>query len=260
MSSTLLITGRETDHGGDVLATHARRLEDRGVVGRAEVLLYESDAARELRPALAEIDAEVVYAMPTSFAHTRDTTNGVPAALSYVAGEVRYCEPLGRSPALTDVLAARAREAAATDPADTSLVLAGFGNGSKPFHEQATEYHATRLRERGEFGEVHACYLVQNPAVECARYNVSGPGVAVPLFLTECPSTRTAIPEKLELDRGGVAYADTLGTHPRVTDAIAGEVERQRALADRDGTTAAALPDADLVAADGGRADERSDD
>lgn len=255
MSSTLLITGRETDHGRDVLATHARRLADRGVVGQVEVLLYEDDPARELRPALDEVGTETVYAMPTSFAHTGATTNGVPAALSRVAGEVRYCEPLGRSPALTDVLAERAREAAPGD-SDVSLVLAGFGDSSRPFHEQASEYHAARLREREGLAEVHACYLVQNPAVECARYNIDGPGVAVPLFLADCPATTTAIPEKLELDRGGIAYGDPLGTHPRVTDAIAGEVERQRALAGRADAEPSAPPEADLVAADGGRAND----
>jgi len=111
-------------------------------------------------------------------------------------------------------------------------VLAGFGSSSKPYHRQTANYHAARIRERTEYDAVTTCYLLQNPTVECARYDVdTGHAVAVPLFVAASEATETRIPEELELDRGGIAYADTLGTHDRLTDAIAAEVAKQRALA-----------------------------
>jgi sirohydrochlorin ferrochelatase len=253
MSATLLIIGREA--GREVLETHARRLAAQGTVEEARVLLYDQEPERELRAELAAVDADTVYAVPGSFAHTHDTTDAIPAALSAVEGVVRYCHPVGRSPAVTDVLAERCAAAAGSDSGEgtnggTSLVLVGLGNSSLPFQKQAAEYHAARLRERDDIAEVHACYLLQNPAAECARYNVSGDAVAVPLFLADCPSTRESIPDRLELGRGGIAYADTLGTHPRVTDAIAGEIERERAVGaeETDDAIASAMP----MAADGG--------
>jgi len=107
----------------------------------------------------------------------------------------------------------------------------GFGSSSKPHHRQLVEYHASRLREQTAYGEVVRCYLLQNPAVECVRYNITNPSaVAVPLFMHSSSATEEEIPEKLELDRGGIEYATPLGDAPRVTDALAAEVEKQRTL------------------------------
>lgn len=258
MSSTLLIIGRETGHARDVLGTHARRLEERGTVDDARVLLYEQDPVQELRTELGTVDADTVYGLPASFAHTHDTATAIPGALSAVDGEVRYCEPLGRSPAITDVLVERTLDVAPRAATETSLVLVGFGNSSLPFQEQATEYHATRLRRRHEFPEVHACYLLQNPAAECARYNVSRDAVVVPLFVSHCPSTEQSIPDRIEFSRGGMTYAEPLGTHLRVTDAIAGEIERQRAFGEGEGLPTQGV-DAQPVVADGGD-DHREDE
>lgn len=230
-TETLLLLAREGGDTHEVLEAHARRLADRTTVDRVAVATYGSEPVVDLRSRLAELDADRVYAVPMCAAHTYATVEDVPAALSRVAGEVRYCEPVGRSPAVTDALAERARAADAGE-GPGSLALVGFGSGSTPFQRQSTEYHAERLRERGSYEEVVTCYLLQNPAVECVRYNVSTPRtVAVPLFLAESAATRGEIPKKLELDRGGVAYADPLGTHPRVTDAVAATLARERTLA-----------------------------
>lgn len=230
-TDALLLIGRETTGTRAVAETHAERLRARADVDSVHVATYEDEPARELRADLSAIDAERTFAVPLCVAHTHETTRAVPSALSFVPGEVHYCEPVGRSPAITEVLRERAT---AQVPAreEASLVLVGFGSSSKPYSRQAVEYHATRLREGSDYGEVTTCYLLQSPAVECARYSVSGErAVAVPLFVAESVATGEEIPEKLELDRGGLAYADPLGTHERVTDAIEAELEKQRALA-----------------------------
>jgi len=204
--------------------------------GDSETLVatYESEPSRELVDQFSDIDADRVYAVPTCATHTYDTSDELPAALSAIGGEVRYCDPIGRSPAVTDVLADRASERIG-EGAETGVVLVGLGSASTPEVEQTAAYHARRLRERGVHDEVTRCYLMQNPAVECARYNVSTDRtVAVPLFVTECEATSERVPAALELDRGGLAYADPFGDHERLTDAIAAEVEKQRALAQGD--------------------------
>lgn len=230
-SESVLLIGRETRNAREVLAAHADRLGRRDVADDVEVATYESEPVRELRGRFEAIGADTVYAVPMAAAHTFETTNGVPAALSYVSGDVHYCEPLGRSPAVTEVIAERG-EYLVPASSDVSLILVGFGSSSKPFHRQTADYHAARLRERSDYGEVLTCYLLQNPAVECVRYNADRDrSVAVPLFLTRTEATETRIPEELELARGGVEYADPLGEHPRITDAVHAEVEKQRALA-----------------------------
>ncbi|WP_435183534.1 CbiX/SirB N-terminal domain-containing protein [Halobellus sp. EA9] len=230
-TETVLLIGREARNAREVLDAHAARLGRRADVDEVAVATYESEPVRELRDAFERVGGDVVYAVPMCTAHTHDTLTEIPAALSYVPGDVRYCEPLGGSPAVTEVIAERGGERVPA-AADVSLVLVGFGSSSKPYHRQTADYHAARLRERSGYGEVLTCYLLQNPAVECVRYNATmDRAVAVPLFLSRTEATERRIPEELELGRGGIEYADPFGTHPRITDALHAEVEKQRALA-----------------------------
>lgn len=223
----LVLIGR-TD-ARDVIETHASRLSSRGVADGVHVALCGREPGRELRSALAGVTANTVYAVPMTVAHNRDTLGPVPAALAGLPGEVRYCEPIGCTRAVTTVLAERAAAAVPPGP-DVSLALVAFGDSSLPYQRRVTETHARRLRESG-YGEVTTCYLLQNPAVECVRYNVTGEhAVAVPLFLADCEETERAIPRLLELDRGGFAYADVLGTHEALTDAVESRVATRRAI------------------------------
>jgi sirohydrochlorin ferrochelatase len=238
-TESILLIGRNTRNAHEVLEAHAGRLSRRSDVDDVEIATYDSEPIRELEAEFERLSADTVYAVPMCAAHSHDTIDGVPAALSYVPGDVHYCEPLGQSPAVTEVIE---EKGASLIPAseDVSLILVGFGSSSKPYHRQTTDYHAARLREQSGYGEVLTCYLLQNPTVECVRYNTSkNRSVAVPLFLTRTEATESRIPDELELARGGIEYADPLGAHPRITDAVHAEVEKQRALAgDGDATTA----------------------
>jgi sirohydrochlorin ferrochelatase len=229
IDDALLLIGRDTAHAREVFETHAQRLENSGV-GEVHVALYEHDPVDELDDTLATITADVVYALPLVVAHTYETTDGVPAALSAVSGDVYYCEPIGRNPAITGVLTDRASEQC-RESDESSLVLVGFGNSSQPYQRQVVEYHAARIRERTAYEEIVTCYLIQDPAVECARYNVSTDrSVVVPVFVSRNEATETEIPAKLELDQGGMSYAEPLGAHRDLTGVIHAEVEKQRVL------------------------------
>lgn len=236
-SDALLLIGRRTTHAQETLQTHATRLAARDLVDEIHVGTYESEPIRELRNQFAGIAADRVFAIPMSVAHSYATLDDLPAALTHVSGDVYFSEPLGGSPVVTEVLTSRAADTVPA-AADVSLALVSFGSSSKPYHRQTTEYHATRIAEQSAYGEVETCYLLQNPTAECVRYNLGNDrAVAVPLFFTRSEATERRIPEALELDRGGIAYADPLGTHPRITDAIRAEVEQQRVLADSDAAT-----------------------
>jgi sirohydrochlorin ferrochelatase len=238
MTDTLLLVGRA--HTREMAQRHAARLRERGVADRVRVATYERDPA-ELEVELAA-DADT-YVVPMTVAPDRDTTRGIPGALP----AARHCEPVGTSAAVTRALADRAREAVEPDAdADAAVALVAFGDTSMDDARRTTETHAARLRERAAFGEVTTAYLLQNPAAECVRYNLGGDrAVVVPFFVAACEETDEALPEKLELDRGGLAYADPLGDHEAVTDAIAAELSKARAI---EAGTAAVQP----VATDGG--------
>jgi sirohydrochlorin ferrochelatase len=232
-TESIILIGRDAGNARELFETHADRLRTRGAADSVTVATYDSEPVQELREQFRRGSADRFFAVPMDLAHSHETVTGIPRALSYLPGEVTYCEPVGQSPAVTDVIEARASEQ--MDPSgDSSLVLIGFGSSSKPYYRQMAEYHAARLREQTDYGEVLDCYLLQNPTVECVRYNLTNPAaVAVPLFVSQTEATRERIPAKLELDRGGVEYATVLGDHPRITDALHAEIEKQRTLLSR---------------------------
>jgi sirohydrochlorin ferrochelatase len=230
---SILLVGRT--EGRDVFETHADRLRGR-VDPSVTVATYEDEPAREVRDDFSDVSADRVYIVPMCAAHTYDTINEIPAALSSIRGTTQYCAPIGESPAVTDALADRAGSLISPSE-DTSLVLVGFGSSAKPYSRQTVEYHATRLREKTGYEAVVTCYLLQNPTVECVRYNVpTDRAVAVPVFVAPSEATEQRIPAQLELDRGGMQYANPLGAHQQVTEAIAAELAKQRSLAETSAT------------------------
>lgn len=229
---TLLLISRGGSQAREVFETHANRLERRGVAGSVRVTLYEREPVRELAEEFAALDADRVRALPLSVAHDRDTAEDIPGALSYVPGETYYGDPIGTSPAVTRALIDRAGERLALDDR-TSVLLVGYGDSSRPHARRAIETHAARIRDRTDADEVSCAYLLQNPAVECARYTVTNDRVvAVPVFFASDEITEERIPAKLELDRGGIEYASPVGTHPKLTDAIHAEAAKTRVLDD----------------------------
>jgi sirohydrochlorin ferrochelatase len=252
-TDALVLVARASPAAPGVLETHARRLRDRGVADAVHTATWREEPGRELRASFTDISADGAFVVPVRAAHARATTDGVPAAFDAVDGVVAYCEPVGPSPAVTDALAARAAEHV-TPTADASLLLVGLGSGDQPFERQAADYHASRLRETSGYGEVTSAFLLQNPAVECARYTVSNDRVvAVPLPLIPSTATAEEMPRKLEVDRGGLSYADPLGEHHAITDAIAARVAERRAGAETATTSFEdqLARDAQRLAADG---------
>jgi len=246
---TLLLIGRETPHTREVTETHAARLRSRSAVASVRVALYESDPERELAELLESVSADGTFAVPMVTAHTRETETDVPRALRRVDGPVEYIDPVGSDPAVAAALADRAR--AALEPRDdTSMILAGFGSSSLPYQRRTAEALADQLETETDYDEVEPSFLLQNPAMECARYTVSNDRVvAVPLFVAHGPATRERIPAQLDLDRGGNAHREPNGTHPRPTDVPHGALEKRRVLADGAATTETAR--SEPVATDG---------
>jgi len=228
IDGTLMLIGRQTAQSERTIETHAERLRDRNV---AETVLAERFDGANGDPRTdeyTELDDDLVYVVPMTVASTNETEQVLPSIASAVADSTVLCAPIGRSPAVTDVLADRATDDVEPS-ADASLVLVGLGSSSLPHQRRVVEYHRRRLAARTVYGEVTTAYLLQDPVVECARYNVSNDDVvAVPVFVTPSEATTEEIPDRLGSD--DVTYTDPLGTHPRLTDAIQAEVTKHHIL------------------------------
>lgn len=255
-NDALLLIGRGRQPAQDVFDAHATRLRRRDVTDTVHVARYEHDPRTELEPTLQAIEADTVYAFPMTIAHNYETTDTIPAALRAIDADVSFCEPIGTTAPITEILIERATTHYDPTP-DTSVLLIGFGSSSLPYHRQTVEYHAARITETTDFAEVKTAYLLQNPAVECARYTLTNTrAIAIPVFITPSKATEREIPAKLELDRGGLQYADPIGPHPRLTDAIQAAIDRQRTLSTDPSATEHPRPHSDspgtrTVATDG---------
>ncbi|EMA59578.1 cobalamin (vitamin B12) biosynthesis CbiX protein [Halorubrum lipolyticum DSM 21995] len=242
IDGTLIVLGRETGEGDGTIETHADRLREWGVADAVLAKRY-GETWTPTVDGDGRFDDGPVFVVPTCLVETTETRKAVSSVATEIGDSVCCCEPVGRSPAITDAIADRAVEHLDPDP-DTSLVLVGLGSSSMPQSRLTLEYHERRLRDQTDYGEVTSAYLVQDPAVECARYNaVNDRIVAVPVFITPTAVTEEEIPAKLEVDRGGIEYADPIGTHPRVTDAIHSEVVKQHVLRTHVGDSASAAVD-----------------
>lgn len=249
---TLVLVGREAV--APAINRHADRLRGRSAVDAVTTATYGAEPTPDLLDQLRPMPGERSYVVPMCFAHTRATLTDVPRALGRLPGDVRYCDPIGENPIVTRAIRTKARAAGDAD----ALLLVALGNSADDYAREAATFHADRLRD--EFAEVRTAYLLQDPAVECARYLVeSDRAVVCPLFVGDCEATTRRIPEGLELERGGFDYADPFGDDGAVTEAVRATVERERVLA-ASGTRS---PGTDLVAdaapvATDGRGEERS--
>lgn len=236
IDGTLILMGRRMTRSDRTIETHAERLRKRDVAETVRIKRYDDERgiiADGKGSAIKDEDysGEDVFLLPMIVAETNAMTHAIRAVAAGTGSPI-ICDPIGRSPAVADIIADRASKR--IEPAaDTSLVLVGLGSSVLPHQHQTLRSHETRLRERTAYGEVRSCYLLQDPTVECLRYNVSNEQIViVPVFFSSCVATAEEIPAKIDLDfdRSDIEYTEPIGTHPRITDAIHAEVARQHIL------------------------------
>ncbi|MFB6183492.1 MAG: CbiX/SirB N-terminal domain-containing protein [Haloarculaceae archaeon] len=258
MTDALLLVGRRTERSGEVLSTHARRLRERAAADAVHVVQYTQNPTRTVTTALDDVEAETAVVIPIVVDREHFPTDAVAAA---TPTGVRVSEPIGHSPAVTDLLLDRAH-AAADAPTETSLVLVGLGRGGAASTERAVESHAARVRASACFDQVVTGYLVADPSVECVGYEVVNDDVVVvPLFVADDESVTERVPDRLRLPNRTVAYTSPLGTHDLLTRAIEAELARQCVLAaGRSPTAIGPSPSGTSLVADGDGAQRFSGD
>lgn len=168
---------------------------------------------------------------------------------------VHYARPVGSHPAMTEVLLARARDVVMKHPfprqprpSEMALFIAGHGTSYSRGSREAIERQVSRVRNRNEYGEVHAVFLEEEPHVRDVWDLTSAKAiVVVPFFISDGLHAGEDIPnllgEPAEVVRERVAagqspwrnpterhgrrlwYTDALGTEPVMLEVI---LERAR--------------------------------
>lgn len=175
------------------------------------------------------------------------------------AQTIHYCGPVGTHASMTAVILARAREVVAMFPGknpppaprDTALFIAGHGTGNNENSRKAIERQVELIRPRGEFAEVHAVFMEEEPRIgECWRLARARNLVMVPFFISDGLHSYEDIPMMLgepeaevrrrfrageptwrnPTERNGklLWYAPSIGSEPHLPEVI---LERVRELA-----------------------------
>lgn len=106
---------------------------------------------------------------------------------------VFYCGPVGTHGSMTTVLLSRARDVVskhpfprAPKPSEIALFIAGHGTGNNENSRKAIEQQVELIRAKGEYGEVHAVFMEEEPRIgDCYSMAATRNFVMVPFFISD---------------------------------------------------------------------------
>jgi sirohydrochlorin cobaltochelatase len=261
-SSVLLIAHGSTVNADSARSAfgHAERLREPGYFRAVTAAFWKQ--APFIRDALAELHSEQLFIVPLFLSDGYFTRQVLPRELelpikedgsfsriaSCGAQRLFYCEPIGTSPVMTDVILARVEEVLTNSSrgpgtSDKALVLAAHGTEKDSQSSRAAEWHIQRIRATGRFAEAHAAFMEESPRIsDLAAFTKTKDIVVVPFFISEGLHAREDVPVLLgespdEVQRRLKAgqptfsnpterhgkrmwYAASIGTAPLVRDVI----------------------------------------
>jgi len=231
---------------------HAAEIRRRRSFGEVTCAFWKEEPS--LRQVLHTIDSAEIYLVPNFVSEGYFTRHVIPRELE-LTGPVteregrtlKYCDPVGSHPQMTDVLLRRARETAPGIPAgDTSLIIVGHGTSLNENSGAAVKEQVEAISKLGIYGEVLGAFMEEMPFVTDWRTLTRLPNVvAVPFFISDGEHSYQDIPVLLGIETeiteaasrreifrhnpyhiGGrrLYYASAIGTEPFFADIILEQV------------------------------------
>jgi sirohydrochlorin cobaltochelatase len=260
--SALVIVGHGSTLNPDSSAPtheHADAIRARGVFGEVAVCFWKEEPS--MREVLRMVESGDVYVVPDFISEGYFTRTVIPreldldGPLSLRDGRtIKYCEPVGSHPRMTEVLLRRAKETLAAEgagapdvsEADTSLVIVGHGTALNDNSAVAAKDQVRRIAAMNLYGEVLAAYMEEPPLIAEWDRIAKFPNVlVVPFFIADGLHSYQDIPVLLGIEEEGqpaasqreifrrnphflrgrrLYYASAIGTEPMLADVILDQV------------------------------------
>ncbi|HVK59642.1 MAG TPA: CbiX/SirB N-terminal domain-containing protein, partial [Candidatus Kapabacteria bacterium] len=123
----------------------------------------------------------------------RVQTRPGPAGSNLAKQTIYYCWPVGTHDSMTKVLLSRAGQIIEKHPfprvpkaKETALFIAGHGTGNNENSRKAIERQVELIRALGEYGEVHAVFMEEEPRIgDCYAMTPLRNVVMVPFFISD---------------------------------------------------------------------------
>ena len=263
--AALVLVGHGSTLNADSCAPtyqHADELRRRGVFAQVVECFWKNEPG--ISGVLRGVFAPRVFIVPLFISEGYFTEEVIPRELGFGqngaknfprvqlrgAQTLHYCGPVGTHDSMTAVLVARARDvvkkfpgAHPPPPADTALFIAGHGTGNNENSRQAIERQVELIRAQGEYAEVHASFMEEDPRIGDCYTMARAPNIVmVPFFISDGLHSYEDIPVMLGEDaetvqarfrRGEptwnnpaekngkrVWYATSIGNEPHIAEVI----------------------------------------
>jgi sirohydrochlorin cobaltochelatase len=209
-----------------------------------------------LRQVLHMVEADDIYVVPNFISEGYFTRTVIPRELELTGPltqrdgrTIKYCEPVGNHPRMTELLLHRAAEIApGVDPAATTLFIVGHGTNLNDNSAVAAKREVERIAARGLYAEVLNAYMEEDPLISKWDQYATQPNViVVPFFIadglhsyedipvllgiaTESPGAASAGAKGIfagnpyPLRGRNLYYASAIGTEPMFADVILQQV------------------------------------
>ena len=254
--SALVLVGHGSTLNPDSSAPtheHADAIRARGIFGEVAVCFWKEEPS--MREVLRMVESLDVYVVPDFISEGYFTRTVIPRELGLDGARtdrdgrtIKYCEPVGSHPRMTEVLLRRARETAPDVPAaETSLVIVGHGTALNDNSAVAAKEQVARIGALGCYGEVLAAYMEEPPLVaEWDRLTRCPNVVVLPFFIADGLHSYQDIPVLLgmeaqptaaasqrevfrdnphRLNNRNLFYASAIGTEPKFAEIILEQAE-----------------------------------
>jgi sirohydrochlorin cobaltochelatase len=234
---------------------HAEEILRRGVFGEVYCAFWKEEPS--MRQVLHMIDREEVYVVPNFISEGYFTRTVIPRELDLEGSVtergghlIKYCEPVGSHPRMTELLLRRAAEVApGVPPEETSLFIVGHGTDLNENSAVAAKREVDAIAAMGRYAQVLNAYMEEAPLISkwadlATQRNV----VVVPFFISDGLHSYEDIPVLLgiatesmgavsangaevfkrnpyELRGRTLYYASSIGTEPLFADVILDQVE-----------------------------------
>jgi sirohydrochlorin cobaltochelatase len=201
---------------------HAEALRERGVFKDVKVGFWKQEPF--IRPVAASITTPRVFVAPLFLSDGYFTEEVIPRELELrIEAQVGfepiqrrdgrvwlYCAPFGTHPRVTELVLARAAEVvglsgSVPNPTETALCLAAHGTLKNDRSRNAVEWQAQQIRGRGQYPEVHALFMEEEPRISDLFRLVNATNVVVvPFFISDGLHAREDVPVLMGEDPAAV--------------------------------------------------------
>jgi sirohydrochlorin cobaltochelatase len=214
--SALILLGHGSTVNPDSSAPtvlHADEIKRRGLFGEVVCAFWKEEPS--FRQVLHMVESPEIYIVPNFISEGYFTQKIIPRELGLdgsithlpaqpglPARTLKYCDPVGNHPGMTELLLHRAREVApGIDPREASLVIVGHGTSLNENSGLAVKEQVARILARNQYAEVLGMFMEEEPFVtDWQKQTVSPNVIVVPFFVSDGLHSYQDIPVLLGIE------------------------------------------------------------